>query len=175
MRTASFVLTLLLAGVVHAGETPEQAVQEYLTAFNERGVAAVTGYIHPAELERFKGMAMPLFRSGSEAERQQAMEMFFGKDMTLETLEKLPAADFMAAFMNLVGKQIEGLKFSSFEVVGSIREGEQVHVVSRIKVDAGKGVQMTKMQVTSTKRFEKTWKLMLSGELEGIASALSAR
>jgi hypothetical protein len=173
MRAWILTLVLLGTGAAQAASTPEQTVKDYMTAFQQRGMTSVAEFIHPAELERFKSMLMPVFENSPEADRQQGLDMFFGKGTTLETLKAMPPAKFMSSFMEVVGKQLEGMKFSSFDVLGSVREGELVHVVTRVGVDA-KGIQMTKLQVTSTKPFGKEWKLILTGELEGIANAMKA-
>jgi hypothetical protein len=55
-----------------------------------------------------------------------------------------------------------------------VREGDTVHLVTRNSTGAA-GVQVTKLEVMSLKPYQDTWKLMLSGKMEGFAQALNNR
>jgi hypothetical protein len=69
--------------------------------------------------------------------------------------------------------ELKEVTFGVSEILGTVREKEMVHVVTRV-VAGVKEVRMNKLTVVSTKQFGKEWKLMLSGELEGLATAISS-
>ncbi len=158
-----------------AAQTPEQAVMAYMTALQTEGMAVVPAHLHPDELARFKEMLMPLFRHEPTSEKKELTEGLFGAGATLASIEAMPGAELMAALFKVVGKELEGIKFESLEMLGSVKEGEIVHVVSRIGVAGPKGMQMKMMEVVSVKPYKNEWKLMLTGELEGLAAAMSAQ
>ncbi len=168
-------LAALTFGNLAAAGTPEDAVRAYMVAYQQGGAKTVAASIHPAELVRFKDMLMPMFRSASAADFQQVASMFFGKDVTLAKLEATPPQEFMSGFRSLMDQQTKGLKISSFEVLGNVPEKEFAHVVTRITMEGANNIRITKMTVVSTLRFEKDWKLALTGEMENLARALSAK
>ena len=59
--------------------------------------------------------------------------------------------------------------------VGHVAEGNDAHVVFRLKVAADDGVTITKVQAMSLRRLGPTWRVLLSGEFEGLAAALARR
>jgi hypothetical protein len=85
----------------------------------------------------------------------------------------MPATDFLSSFMRIAGEQLKDAKFGEVEILGTVRENETVHVVARTGTSV-KGVTIKAMEVISVKRAGAEWKLALSGDLEGMAAALSA-
>jgi hypothetical protein len=157
-----------------AKSTPEAAVTEYMAAIKNEGITVASRYMHPDELTRFKDMLMPLFRKEASAKERPMTTAMFGPDATLEKIQALPGAEFMTALFKLVGDQLEGVNFDSVEILGSLPEGEVIHVVTRVKVSM-KQITMRQMEVVSLKQHEGRWKLMLSGQFEGLASALGGQ
>jgi hypothetical protein len=98
----------------------------------------------------------------------------FGPEATLASVEAMPPAQFMDAFMRLAGDQFKGVTFGDCEILGTVREKDMTHVVTRITAGVQE-VRMNQLTVVSTKPFGTEWKLMLSGELEGLATAISAQ
>lgn len=152
----------------------EAAVTEYMTALKEEGIGVAPRYMHPDELTRFKNMLMPLFQKEAAAKERPMTAAMFGPDATLEKIKALPGSEFMSALFKLVGDQLEGVNFESVEVLGSLPEGEVIHVVTRVKVRV-KEVTLRQMEVVSVKQHGGRWKLMLTGQFEGLASALGAQ
>jgi len=93
----------------------------------------------------------------------------------MESVEKMPAATFTTNYLTNLQRlyQVQRVDITSLEILGTVREGEIVHVVLRYGFAAANGVKKKQMQVVSTKPLGKEWKLMLTGELEGMASAAS--
>ena len=118
---------------------------------------------------------MPLIRSEAASGKRDFTNAVFGSDTPLEKIENTSGADLMTALMKLVGEKLQDIQFKSVDILGSVREGEVVHVVARIGLAGPKGMQIRQMQVVSVKPHAGGWKLMLTGELEGMAAALSAQ
>ena len=81
----------------------------------------------------------------------------------------------MNGFLNIIALQLGAmtLAFDSLEVLGTVNENENVHVLSRITVTSGP-VSVTQFEVLSFKPYEDTWKLQLNGEWQGMVQALRA-
>jgi hypothetical protein len=152
--------------------SPEAAVSEFMTVLQKEGMSVVSRFMHPDELSRFKDMVMPWIRKDA-SQKNEVITGLFGSDATLATVESMPPAQFMDAFMRLAGDQLKEVTFGG-SVVGTVREKDMVHVVTRVTANI-KEVHVNKLTVVSTKLSGKEWKLMLTGELEGLASAISTQ
>lgn len=166
-------LALAVGAATPASNSPEAVVTEYMAVLQKEGMAAVSRYIHPDELKRFKDMLMPWVRKDA-SQKNEVVPGLFGSDATLASVEAMPPAQFMDGFMRLVGEQLKDVSFGDIEIVGSIREKDMTHVVTRVAAGY-KEVRISKLEVVSTKPLGKEWKLMLSGELEGMAAAISGQ
>jgi hypothetical protein len=177
MRTP-IVLVLLLSVALAAGAqtpatTPESVVTEYMAVLQKEGMVAVSRYFHPDELKRFKDMLMPWVRKDA-SQKNEAIHGLFGSDATLASVEAMPTAQFMDAFMRLAGEQLKEVSFGDYEILGTVREKDMTHVVARVAAGF-KEVRINQLTVVSTKLSGTEWKLMLSGELEGLAAAIGAQ
>jgi hypothetical protein len=179
MRKCSRIPVLLAAfmsmsaSLAQGTGTPEQAVKDYMASLQKDGMMAVSGFLHPDELKRFKEMLLPMFRKDA-AQKSEAIHGLFGAEATLAAVEAMPPAEFMDGFMRLAGEQLKGATFGDADIVGTVRENDVVHVVTRAAARV-KEIQIKTLTVVSTKKSGADWKLMLSGELEGLAAALSAQ
>jgi len=175
-KSISLIFTVLLVSFsppsLPAASSPEQVVKEYMAALKAEGMGAVARYIHPDELKRFKAMLMPMLRRDA-TQKSEVIRGLFGADATLASVEAMPPSDFLSSFMRIAGEQLEDAKIGDVEILGSVRENETVHVVARTGTSI-KGVTIKGMEVISVKRAGADWKLALSGDLEGMAAALSA-
>lgn len=132
--------------------------------------------MHLEHLDRFKEMLLPLFEmSLEEGEDRSFVDMTFGKEATLEDIRKASGKEFMGTFMLLFEAQLQGdISFNSIDVLGSIPEGDVIHVLARMEVGAV-GIEMRQMEVLSFHRQGDDWLVSLTGEMEGIAQALRAQ
>ena len=64
--------------------------------------------------------------------------------------------------------------FDKIEVLGSIPEGEVVHVVTRVQIGVGV-LAVRQMEVISVKPAGEVWRVMLTGQIEGFAQMVRAR
>lgn len=162
---------------LNAQQRPEDVAQAYVQAIRERGVAASPEFIHPDELAKFKDMLLPLMVDDDSPVGDGLRRVAFGEGFTADAVRAMDDAAFMAGFLDgVLGKQMEsmGVALGEAQVIGAVREGELVHLVTRNKVDAP-GLKMTSLEVISLKPYQDSWKLMLSGEMEGLAQAIKSR
>ncbi len=175
-----FLLLALSATLVHALEppspsSPESVVQEYVAAMKAGQYPRTAELMHPEALEKFRTMMLPLVEASAGTEAEQGLLVFFRGVKNAEALKKLSPAEFFAAFFAGLAETSPAMKqalaSASTTVIGSVPEGDVVHVVSRTSVTA-EGIGINKMEVVSLKRVGESWRVLLSGEIEGIAQAL---
>ena len=171
INVLAWMLLSMAAAGVHAATTPEQLTREYMAALKAEGLKASPRFIHPDELARFKDMIMPVMLADLGKPKPEFVPNVFGP-VTADQLKAMPGADFLSGLLKVVGDQLAGVKFESVDVLGAVREGEVAHVVARLKLQVDE-VRLSQMDVISAKPYKGEWKLMLSGELEGLAAALS--
>jgi len=165
----------LFAGIAQAASSPEQTAIDYMAALTKDGMTAVPAFIHPDELARFKEMLMPMVRREAATGDTPVTDVLFGKGTKLAQVEAMPPLDFSTALMRVVGQKLDGVKYGDVQVLGTVREKEIVHVVARVVAEVSAGVQMKSVEVISTKKSGDDWKLLLTGQLEGLAAGLASQ
>jgi hypothetical protein len=156
--------------------TPESVAQAYFAALQQQGLSNAAEFMHPDELAKFKAMLLPVVAAEDAAGRHDLREAMFGANASMGDAESSSPGDFMRAFMRFVAARTKDAKphFDKIDVLGTIREGEIVHVLTRLQVGAG-DLSIQQMEVISLKPSGDEWKLMLTGQMEGLAKSLRAR
>ena len=177
-RIAALMFVSLAASptLVLAQPSPEAVAEAYVTTIRMRGLPAAVDYIHPDELARFKEMLSPLLTHADAPAAQGLVQAVFGPMTSVEAVARMDPPSFMRGFMGFLDAQMKalGTTIGDIRIIGAVREGDTVHLVTRSSTGAA-GLQLTKLEVMSLKPYQDTWKLMLSGEMEGFAQALNNR
>lgn len=181
IHPSAFFLLLALSGtLVQALEppspsSPESVVQAYVAAMKAGQYAQTAEFMHPEALEKFRTMMLPLVEASAGTDEEKGLLAFFRGVKDVEALKKLSPAEFFAAFFAGLAESSPGMKealsSASTTVIGSVPEGDVIHVVSRTSVGV-EGIGLSKMEVVSLKRAGEDWRVLLSGNIEGIAQAL---
>lgn len=155
-----------------AQSSPEQVARQYVQAVKTHGIAAAPRYMHAKEQERFKAMLLPLLQTEDGLSLAATL---FGASQTAVELSAMPAADFMEGIFKAIGRQMSAQQMSvgDTQIIGTVKEGEVAHVLTRISVGTG-DLKITRMSVISMLPEGDSWKLMLSGQVEGLAQAFKA-
>lgn len=158
-----------------AAETPEHVERQYVNAIRSQGMTAVPDYMHPDELTRFQEMLGPAL-SGDSPAAENLRTAFFGANATAVSVHSMSPDEFMRGFMAFAQSQMKAMNVSvgQSEILGSVKEGEVVHLVTRNTTGVGE-LQLTQLEVVSLKPYQGSWRLLLSGKLEGMAQALKAQ
>ena len=154
-------------------KNPEDTVRDYFSALRDWGVIATGSFMHPEALAKFKEMLLPLFEVEYSNGQKNLLKVFFGNDATIETVRKSSSIEFYNSFM-LIASASSGLsdvRFESLSLIGSVKEGDIIHVLGRAQTGAG-SISVGMIEVVSLKRYGQEWKMLLSGKIEGIAEAL---
>jgi hypothetical protein len=183
-RSLIFGLATLGAGLVtpvsravsqERSETPEAVTRQYGAAMRANDWVGTAELMHPEALAKFRRMFLPLVNADSTGRLCQRL---FAASSAAE-LAALPDAELFARFFRTLvsdGPELSSM-FAGADLVpvGHVLEGVDVaHVVFRMKV-AADGVMLTKMQAVSLRRVGSTWRVLLSGDFEGLAAALARR
>ena len=170
------VCLLCTAGMALAQGSPEATVKSYMTALQKEDVKKFVSVMHPAALADFKKMMMPVVELAVAKKKEaQVMPLFKGvKDAA--QLKKMAPADVFAAFykglLGVMPQLSQVLSGSKMEVLGHVKEGKDIaHVVYRATMTVGR-VKVKKVDVTSCKLYKGKWMIMLSGDIEGLATQI---
>ena len=175
-------LTLLLScsggGNTTGGEATEVATRAQ-DAFRQADWETYASWMHPEALERYESILRPAFDAMVQVDSTGNMpEEFKWFDRTIKTEEflNMTPKDFFAFSMAEIVAAVPGLgaalQGSSLEVIGEIGEGERlVHVVVRTSAES-MGIEMTEVSVLTMAKSEGEYRLMLSGQIESIATAI---
>jgi len=172
-----------LAASAHAASTPEEVVTIYFQNFQRGDMQALAASMHPDELTKFRDMMLPVIEKGiaaaeedPDAEDPLAMKVFAGID-DLDAIRAESTEAFFARFMNwvmtinpMMKSSMDGTKV---ETIGHVDEGDLTHVVFRMHVEM-LGATVKQLSAISLKKSDDTWKLMLTGEIEGMSKLLQA-
>jgi hypothetical protein len=175
LGVAVFCGSALCAHAQDRHETPEAVTRQFGAAMRANDWVGTAHLMHPEALARFRSMFVPILKADSTGE---LCERLFATTSSAE-VAALPDAELFARFFRTLvnGTPELGGLFAGADMVpvGHVLEGTDVaHVVFRMKV-AADGVSITKLQAMSLRRSGSTWRVLLSGEFEGLAAALARR
>jgi len=164
-----------------AAAGPEHLVYDYFNAFKEGDMEMVSAIMHIDELSKFKDMMLPIIKKGinatdEDSEQEDIMAVkLFTQDASIETISEEGPREFFARFMNWImilnPAMKDSLTGSKIKTIGHLPEDDLSHVVYRISFDV-MGSSMSQMSVMSMKKQEGEWKLMLTGEIEGLSQMM---
>ena len=138
----------------------------YLAALQEKGMAGIVPMLHPEAQAAFKSQLMVMY--GQEG-RESVVRRTFGDDMTIAKLEAMPDEEFLTRAMQSHAEYLgadAGKSVQSIAIVGVVREGELIHVITRTVADV-LGQTVTAVEVTQLKRHGKEWRALLATTFTG--------
>ena len=179
VRTVKIVICLLVMfggsqlSAAPDGEPSATAIAFYDFLRSSDYVGAASTF-DPKELGEFRDLLRIIYENPNETDLQQ-IEALFGPDITVERLNAMSDSEFFSTFLKLIFQQLQAsgsFSFDGVEVIGSVREGdEKAHVVIRQTLGLGENsVEM--MDVVSMRLIEDNWKLMMKGDMKGLAAAV---
>ena len=158
-----------------AGQTPEAVGKRYIGAIRTGDWKQAAALMHPEALKKFRELMLPIVKADTSG---QVARSFFGVTSASQ-LATLPDAELYVRMMKFLMTSSPELarimSGSESTVIGHVDEGADVtHVVFRMRATVN-GLTVEKMDTMSMRRFGATWRLLLSGDLEGMAAAMRAR
>jgi len=175
-------IALLFAFVfpVLAEKTPEALLAEYFTAFKAGDLETMSKIMHENDLEKLKREMMPVVERGinsvkSGIGQDEVAKRLFSEDDDVEAIRAESAQMFFIRFMEWVHELNPNMKSAmsgaTIQPIGHVMDGEVAHVVYRVSVEMA-GTKFNQVTVMSAKKSGDEWKLMLTGEIEGMGKLL---
>jgi hypothetical protein len=150
-----------------------------MTALRDDRMEDFAKDMHPTALKQLKIMLISVLDVAAEEGHEKDVLRLFKDVRTVEQARKLDDAKFFIAFMSgvlsLKPEMKEVLANAKAEMLGHVMEGgDTAHVVIRMSVSLS-GATITKMDVISLKKTDSGWRMMLSGEIDGLAQVLKQK
>lgn len=174
----AFTVLVGAAAPVRAQDSadPEAFIVDFVDATRAGDWARVSSYMHPEALARFKSMFAPIAALDSAG---RVLPHLFG--IASPAAFDATSADslyttFMATMVSQSPELGGVLAGSTIQPIGHLLEESTglTHVVYRMRVQSA-GITITKVEVVPLKQHEGRWRAMLTGDMEGLASAIQAQ
>jgi hypothetical protein len=159
-------------------DTPEAVARKAMTAMKENRLDDFAKAMHPDALKTVKSTLVTIAEAAAKDGREREVTAIFG-DKSLDELKKLDDAQFFAAFYGAMTRRRPELKRvvadSEVQIIGHVMEGrDTAHVVLRMTATV-EGTKIVKTDVVSMKKTSTGWGMLLSADLENMASVLKKR
>lgn len=173
LLTALLPLAMTVPASAAERESPEAAASAAMAAAKKGDWAAYTHRMHPEALAKAKRMFGAVVASDASG---RMGKLFFGVDSAMGYDALSDSGAFVALMTNLTEHLpafAEAMKTADFTVIGTLPEGKDlVHVVYRTGAKA-EDLEITRTSVLSLRRHGDEWRMLLTGNIEGLAARLS--
>lgn len=161
-----------------AQDTPEAVVDTYFERVASGGINQIGSLMHPDELSKFRSMMAPIVSQALSSPGEAEAFAIFADSSNAQQMKSFSSVAFMNTFMEWIVRMQPGFtevfKNATVETLGHVIEGEKKHVVVRMTMSV-EGIEIEKMTVLSIKDFNGQPRMMLTGEMKGVAEALQQR
>jgi hypothetical protein len=154
--------------------TAEEVTQLYIAALGRGAWDELAGMMHPEALAEFRLLFAPVMNG--ERGREIGPQVFGVADSAAYVAASDSAlfAHFLRASIGADPALASVMRTAKVLVLGHISEGPDVHhVVSRLTMTA-EGLEFSRMDVMSLRRFGGTWRGLLTGDIRLLAQSLQA-
>lgn len=166
-------------GAVTAGEASKVAMDAH-DAYRATDWKTYATWLHPEGLNRYEQILRPSVETAIQVDSAGEVADTFqwlGKSINTQKFMDGTQAEFFAFSMKEIIAAVPALKeamnSASMEVLGEMPEGDTlIHVVVRTSAEA-MGYGMSEVSVLTTKQHEGAYRLMLSGQIEGLITAIA--
>jgi hypothetical protein len=164
----------LFPSIARSEPRPAEAVASAAMESTRRGDwAGFAHSMHPEALTRAKELFRPVVAAD---ESGRAGRLFFGVS-TVKQYDAMSDSSAFRALMEHLVKNLpafaEAMKTADFKILGKVDEGGNlVHVVYRADASA-EDLTVTRTSVMSLRKYHGEWRLLLTGNIEGLAARLS--
>ncbi len=157
-----------------------QVVDSAHAAYKASDWETYARWMHPEGLARYESILRPMVETVIKVDSSGEVADSFtwlGQELNTEEFMNMTPAEFFSFSMNEIIAAVPTLKqamgSSDLEVLGEIPEGDSLmHVVVRTTAEA-MGIGMSEVSVLTAKEYEGSYRLLLSGQLEGLITAIA--
>lgn len=178
-----FVVTFALLSLVSRAQESnrsDRSLEEMsvgLTRDFLHNPAAYVESMHPESLKQFQTLILDYLRVNPPDTIATVVPILFDDDLNEQSIFDATEKEFYLSFLNRLRKTIpkptlDLVAKADITVVGTVTEGEVVHVVVRV---SEKESRIRKLEIMSFKKFEGKWRVMIGEEMEGSVRALTSQ
>lgn len=172
-------LSCAMGGGGNTGEATKVAIEAH-NAYRATDWATYATWLHPEGLDRYQQILRPSVESAIQVDSAGEVDDTFqwlGKSINTQKFMDGTQAEFFAFSMKEIIAAVPALKeamnSANMEILGEMPEGDTlIHVVVRTSAEA-MGYGMSEVSVLTTKKHEGAYRLMLSGQIEGLITAIA--
>jgi hypothetical protein len=156
--------------------SPEAVTRAAMGAMKTDRMDEFADAMHPDALKQFHSAMSTIVDEAAKARKANQLLPLFQDVASVEELKKLDDKQFFVAFLRgMTGRSPDvkrHLAGAEAQILGSVPEGKDTtHVVYRLKLTTG-GATLDRMTVASLRRDGSGWKMLLTGDVEGMVAAL---
>ncbi len=150
-------IVLLLSAVLLHGADPaaEQKVQDYFAAIKKGDPAGLVALAHPQTLSGFRQSIQKFFLYAMKQNPEQArIEWFpFTEGQSISEIQALSDQEFVRRYFELqIPPEVQLLlRNMTYEIIGSVPEGQDEHFLVRVGQKLENGATQTKLTVVTTR------------------------
>lgn len=168
-----FVLTLIFPMAASA-KYASQVAASYYNALKVSDYKAAASFYDRGALKEFRQM-MSFIDDLPPKTSASVYQQLFGAKATKASVGQMNNVDYFAAFLEAIMTRAQAqspISFDNLQIIGEVNEGaSKVHVVTRNKVSAGQ-LKVEAMEVISLKKNGKRWRILMSGQIKGMAESI---
>ena len=169
---AAAAMLMAVPATARAQDTPEQAVDRYLSTLKAQDWAGNAAVVNPPELDSLKAAFIDVASADTSTAGLRAL-FNVGTAAELRALAApVVYQRFIAATMGQQEQMQQFLRVATFRVLGHVGEGDTAYVVYRVSAAAAGGQQTSQVTVMTAVRAGGQWKARLSEELRGTVVSL---
>lgn len=149
-------------------------------AYRATDWATYATWMHPEGIDRYESILRPMVESAIQVDSTgEVAEKFrwLGQLFDTQELMNMSPADFfsfsMTEIITAVPQMKEAMNSATLEILGEMPEGDTLtHVIVRTSAEA-MGYGMSEVSVLTMKQHEGAYRLMLTGQIEGLITAIA--
>jgi len=162
--TLFFCLLSLSAQVEASEKIAQDLIRTYWQNLASKNYFKVAQTLNNEELKTFKETFVPLYEIEFKEGKNDLLKATFGPDISHEVVRTVTAEELFSKvieFTMKTGGMVSDIKILEPEVIGAVKEGENViHVVYRYHFKYGEK-RSSDLQVMSVSKTEGIWKVLM--------------
>jgi hypothetical protein len=171
IRAMFLGLALLAACIPAWSESPEKTAEAIVQLTTSGGPSAAVILYEPAEVQRLHDKVLLAAEREAEGGRRQIRTTLFGAGPTLDDLRRMTPENMLLAILAKLPARTA--KYDEFKALGSVREGQVLHVVVRASLTRVERLKRrTIVQVVSLMPSGKEWRGAIPSGIESYVDAV---
>lgn len=167
------LLVILVLPATGRAESPEKTAETIVKLTTSGGPAAAVILYEPAEVQRLHDKVLLAAEREAESGRKQIRNALFGAGPDLDDLRRMTPENMLLAILARLPSRTA--RYDEFKALGSIREGEMLHVVVRASLTKVERLKRrTIVQLVTLLPSGKEWRGAIPSPIESYVDSVLA-